>query len=1038
MRPGGAGRRRRGGAGSPGQVARAARASTCRRAAGTRRGPAGSMKKGHAAPGTLGKLFGRRPAAPGAASLYAASPPWILRRDAAAEEAARDVDGIWYGDHRFDIVSESGTATLKARPRVRPLLTFLPLNAQENHGLAVPTPSVPDGFANKDATGDSSLVNGNLRLYSSVGDLRPGHYDLDPLIPPPPPGPAPGPPQGVLAPEAQEPPPPPPPPSAPPPPPLLLEPPPPPSTAPPPPPVPDALSPPSTPTPPDFIPPDPRSAPPAPQPPPLPSPEGSPHAAGTRLLLPAGVTKWKSEVALNDRQPEAPRVSPPRSPAEPHRTFPRACKVPPPTPVRTSSIPTQEAHGAPPQEAGVPKRAPSRLPLPPSFQVRQAAQVHADRVPPPPAEEPAPPPPAPPLPPPAPPLPPPAPPLPPAEPPVPAAAGLHRHPRASSPTPKPPSPEDGPCSEPVDWRDPSHMEKLRSELAAYLCGARREDRTLSHRPGPKVAAQDKEDKKGPCGPEAAAPRSLPEETPSEAPEKGAGSSGLSLPPVDYAPEEAPVTRVQQLRRELEARLASSERNAKPSLGSLPPKPLLVVGRVRDSATHHGVSSKPVARNPQPVSTTPALGSTATPEPATPPKATPGPASPPKATPGPATPPKATLALGAASTATTVPTVSPPLVAEKDPDPAGQPAKPGSQEAGASSRTGAEERPAEDTRRPPAAAAPPRTPPGGDEAPVLYKPHRAQADAATVKPALARGAGRRGSQDTPPGDPPLRHPVTGEPVERGSPMALLLAARQRAQRGRPGAAARERSSLPGSLRGPRSPARARAAVAVTQDRRPGAVPAAPWSPEAAAPRPEPAWGTRPTWAWERAPPPPGCPPSPPPGCDAGDEGAGLTFAFIPPPPEFRGDSDAEHGALQFPRPPLGVPGSTRAPEPRGLERAAGGGRSLIKKRLYVGESPSPAARGPGSPTRRGGPEMRRVNSAGRLLPAGLRARRMSLEGVTRSGGGGGDYSFVPSLAPGRSPRGTPHYGSPVNTFTVRPGTRHPISYAYSGAHRKAPA
>lgn len=37
------------------------------------------------------------------------------------------IDGIYYGDNRFNTVSESGTATLKARPRVRPLLTFIPL-----------------------------------------------------------------------------------------------------------------------------------------------------------------------------------------------------------------------------------------------------------------------------------------------------------------------------------------------------------------------------------------------------------------------------------------------------------------------------------------------------------------------------------------------------------------------------------------------------------------------------------------------------------------------------------------------------------------------------------------------------------------------------------------------------------------------------------------------------------------------------------------------------------------------------------------------
>ena len=49
------------------------------------------------------------------------------------------------------------------------------------------TPSVPEDFADKEVTGTGSLVNSNLRLYSSVGDLRPGHYGQDPLIPLPPP-----------------------------------------------------------------------------------------------------------------------------------------------------------------------------------------------------------------------------------------------------------------------------------------------------------------------------------------------------------------------------------------------------------------------------------------------------------------------------------------------------------------------------------------------------------------------------------------------------------------------------------------------------------------------------------------------------------------------------------------------------------------------------------------------------------------------------------------------------------------------------------
>lgn len=34
---------------------------------------------------------------------------------------------VYYGDNRFGTVTDSGTATLKPRPRVRPLLTFLPL-----------------------------------------------------------------------------------------------------------------------------------------------------------------------------------------------------------------------------------------------------------------------------------------------------------------------------------------------------------------------------------------------------------------------------------------------------------------------------------------------------------------------------------------------------------------------------------------------------------------------------------------------------------------------------------------------------------------------------------------------------------------------------------------------------------------------------------------------------------------------------------------------------------------------------------------------
>ncbi|XP_032265975.1 LOW QUALITY PROTEIN: uncharacterized protein C6orf132 homolog [Phoca vitulina] len=1171
------------------------------------------MKKNQTVQGTFSKLFGKKHANPPSTSLYATNPPWIFTQEA-PDEGSRDFGGIYYGDNRFDSVSESGTATLKARPRVRPLLTFLPLNAQENHGLAVPTPSVPGDFVDKEVTGTSSLVNGSLRLYSSVGDLRPRHYGQDPLIPPPPPGPAPGPPLDTSQPREESPPPPPS--MAPPPPPLLLEPPSPPSTAPPLPPVLGApapvstLSSPSTPTPPDFIPPAPPLASLAPPPPPLPAPAlpASPQTTGTGLFPPGGVTKWKSEVALNGRQPETPRTSPPQSPAEPkgsllgpkpdpHLTFPRSFKVPPPTPVRTSSIPAQEAQGTPLEEEGATKKAPNRLPLPPSFHIRPASQVYPDRAPEPdhpgelraaaPAsptlgqsqswtkEHAETPPPAPPLAPPAPPHPPPAPPLPPAAPPLPSAkkvapppSGFAKSRKSSSPAPKPkptpPSPEDTASSAPVDWRDPSQMEKLRSELAAYLCGSRREDRFLSHRAGSTVASEEKEGKKDPSLPEEEAPPSLPEQetlpsvpekSPCSLPDKGAATS-LTLPPVDYLPQDAPTPSVRQIRSELEARFSSSaEKEAKPSVGFLPPKPRLEGGRIFENRGDNGNFSKPVAKNLPPLSTTPLpttpLQSKAVPGPATPPKATPGPALPPKATPGPALPPKPTpgpatppnAVPGPAipSAAITEPTTSSPLI-EKNPVPAGQWEKPKPQELTVPRQIEAEGRPTEPSKPPTlgsvsAPALPPKRSPGGEEVTFLYTLCRSQkspsqevaAGTAPRATGSAIGSGEPAEVKEPQGQPAkpptsaqpadelLRHPVTGEVVQPGSPMALLLAARQRAQKGRPGGLALGRSSLPGSLRGHSSQPQAGSDSIFHNEGRPNSFTVVPKLPKEAEKDAQLASSAQPTIPSQWKPQPPGDPEgtepslrhngtkaepqapvawerpassnlprgrllpksfsSPPsPSCkrddddDDDDEGE-FHFEVIPPPPEFSNDPEPPAPTLQYlgrrgspPRnnfPDLGQPsaprGFSRFPagalhaRAGGLERFSGGGRSLIKKRLYVGEP----HRSPGQPrggTGRslsspncfgpppGGPEMRRVNSAGRALPGGLHARRLSMEGAARGEAKfkapGGDYGFAP--AAGRSPHSTPHYGSPINTFTVRPGTRHPISYAYSGNHRKAPS
>ena len=325
---------------------------------------------------------------------------------------------------------------------------------------------------------------------------------------------------------------------------------------------------------------------------------------------------------------------------------------------------------------------------------------------------------------------------------------------------------------------------------------------------------------------------------------------------------------------------------------------------------------------------------------------------------------------------------------------------------------------------------------------------------------------------------LRHPVTGEVVERGSPMALLLAAKQRAQKGRPRGAALGRSSLPGSLQGPSQP-KAGSDTILYNEGQPNSftvvpkvsketekVPqlTSPGQPKGLCqwelqPRRDPEDTescSGPSWtkvkpqasaAWERPAPSSllqgrllpksfSSPPSPShkPEEDKEEE---FNFEVIPPPPEFSNDPEPPAAPLQYlgrrGSPPrnnfsdLGQPANAGPPcvfshfaDPgpaRGLERfsGVGGGRSLIKKRLYVGEphrNPGPPRGGtgrslsfpncfgpqPGGPfAAPSGPEMRRVNSAGRGPPGGLHSRKVSLEAPrgeakykALGGGGGGDY------------------------------------------------
>ncbi|XP_054251942.1 uncharacterized protein C6orf132 homolog [Indicator indicator] len=749
------------------------------------------MKKHHSVQGTFSRLFGKRQPSPAAASLFATNPPWIFSQEVTSESAGGtgDVIEVYYGDNRFGTVTDSGTATLKPRPRVRPLLTFLPLNAQESHGVAVPTPLVPQDFEQKAALDSGSQINGNYRTYSSVGDLRPQALEGDdleedipppPSVPPPPPptapAPVPPPPASPVPPPPEVLPPPPPPP------PEMV--PPPPTVAPPPPPG-SALSSPSTPAPPDFIP---------------PAPPGALSSSWAPAPFTNGISKWKSETVLNTRQVDGERplcpakagvpASPspnetlqPKNCPEPHLTFPRSFKVPPPAPARSSSIPTQEN-----QQAGqepLPRQPHARPPLPPCFTIRPAAKAYAGGE----AEQRKSPlrqpftKPAVPTPPPLSPKPGPG-----------LTQGMNpagpRSPLAGSqveklPQPKPaerdsppkseplsandldlPPPDYPTCEEEDDWKDPSNLSKLQHELSALLRSPRREERLLekpaaprpmggsanrasSHEPSfsrPQVVGPPGKDVRLPAGGE-----SEKKDVPSVLPSAKEVSPSMAL----SAPESNPTTQprsVLEIRNELEAVLAQ-KKEGKPALGLSSQKQGTEDG---SSAPHLGKSS------PDP-------GDSVLPKPAPIPK----PAS--SLLPAPACaaeknemkhkdhPTAATKKATENLNGSLDSSVSPP-------DPPQGPA---------------EEPPAPTSPSPPSSPAP--SPASQPSATIFqYKVHRAGTSSAEAP--CAELPCPTGSARSPPGtgqEEVLIHPVTGERVERGSPMALLLAARQRAQRGRQG-------------------------------------------------------------------------------------------------------------------------------------------------------------------------------------------------------------------------------------------------------------
>ncbi|KAM4047281.1 uncharacterized protein ACNLHF_010553 [Anomaloglossus baeobatrachus] len=306
------------------------------------------MKKNSSMQGTLNKIFGKKNSNNN--SLYANNPPWMLPQG--AKKASVD-----YSDeihNSFAFLDDSGTATLKSRPgpRVRPTLQFSTSNT-DAQGLAVPTPSVPLGFSDNVSIGNGSKMNGNYRMYSSVGDLRLINYynDYPDEIPAPP--------------------------SMPPPPPPSMAPPPPPQRSPPS----STISSPSSPSPPDFIPPTPHASAPSF----LPTDQSAVPTIEQQQSN--NVAKWKSETGLNAGLKDQPMTLPNRfslNPAafqhnqgqtnfdvEPRSTLPKSFKIPPPAPTRTSSMQLQE-----PQNISY-SNVPPRSPVPSSFNPSVQAKLYA-------------------------------------------------------------------------------------------------------------------------------------------------------------------------------------------------------------------------------------------------------------------------------------------------------------------------------------------------------------------------------------------------------------------------------------------------------------------------------------------------------------------------------------------------------------------------------------------------------------------------------------------------------------------------------------
>ncbi|KAG8450902.1 hypothetical protein GDO86_003246 [Hymenochirus boettgeri] len=279
------------------------------------------MKKNNSVQGTLSKLFGKKNANNN--SLYAENPPWMLPQG--NKKGSADYHDTIPSSYAF--LEDSGTATLRARPgpRVRPMLQFSTSGA-EMHAMAVPTPSVPDGFPKN--FGNETNPNGSYRKYNSIGDLRSNNYYndyLDEEIPAPPSVPPPPPPKFAVADSLHD----------------------------------SSFSPtesfPDSPSPPDFIPPTPNTS--APNFLPLSAAPITKPTENQQQQI-QNTSKWKSETGLSNLPSDLPIGFPNRvslnpanfqskqdqsnSSADTNSSLPRPFKIPPPAPTRTTSIQQQE------------------------------------------------------------------------------------------------------------------------------------------------------------------------------------------------------------------------------------------------------------------------------------------------------------------------------------------------------------------------------------------------------------------------------------------------------------------------------------------------------------------------------------------------------------------------------------------------------------------------------------------------------------------------------------------------------------------------